>query len=54
MANATAATTRTQVCMSFSPKEDKALTKKYKAYVLKCKGRILAKAAWAKMVLLNT
>ncbi len=53
MANSTnIATPRIQVCMSFNVKEEKALIRKYKAYVAKCTGRILAKAAWAKMVLL--
>jgi len=44
---------RNQVCMSFSDKEDRIITRKYKAYVAKCTGKILARAAWAKRVLLS-
>ncbi len=44
---------RTQVCMHFNPKEEKTLTRKYKAYVAKAKGKILAKAAWAKTLVLG-
>ena len=48
------ATPRIQVCMSFTTKEERTIIKKYKAYVAKCTGtKILAKAAWAKMVLLS-
>ena len=46
-------TQRNQVCMSFNDAEYKQLIQKYKAYVAKCKTKILAKAAWAKAVLLN-
>jgi len=54
MANAAdTATQRIQVCMSFTPKEEKIITRKYKAYVARCTTKILAKAAWAKMVLLS-
>lgn len=45
---------RSQVCMSFTILEEKRLIKKYKAYVAKCTGtKIMAKATWAKMVLLS-